>query len=292
MALSKFTIPQGTRAVVYATDIETAGETPLIDALMAVGVVVLLIGAPGEPPAIFYTQQWNCFRAGTKRFSARCAKQYLTHANDESADRAYWTARRAASEASDYADLHTYPRVAPFAYESGPRCTHEGDGEEHGCVACHNERALEHRAYEEWHALRRAVYEAAIEAGAEFKQVTDNGGFDHGWLLALSAAVGACPPNYLYRDFNGDCVVYMPMQETDLQLKSFIEGFCLGRGVTPPKTWWNANTLLLLALEDLSRVAKLQCPVEHNHMPCDDATVIAWTYAICWCLAQGDFATK
>jgi hypothetical protein len=274
--------PADTIMVAFATDIETAGELPVKHALMSIGVAVLALRASTKVPVVVLTKRFDCFRRGTRRFSQRCASTYLTHANDESADPLWlgWAARRAASEAIGYADLHTYPRVASFAYEGGD-CEHPPSETPVGsCLVCCNEIAREHSCYAGWLSLRAAVATACAERGIAFRQVTDNGGFDHGWLLSLASVTCSCPPSYLEQTAPGVFSSYVSTQETDLQLSSFIQGWCLGKGIVIPRGRLDLDQLRAL-LAVYGDVILPVCPAEHTHSPDDDATVIAWDYLVC-----------
>lgn len=289
--MAGFVLPDNAVLVVFATDIETTGELATIDALMAIGVSVVALLDDGMGPVVVLKRRFGGWRVGSKRFSLRCVEEYLTKANDESDDPSGWEERRKASKANGYADLHTYPRVAPFAYDGGV-CEHnDRDRSSFGCEACCGEIATEHKAYADWLALRREVVSVCADRNIPFKQATDNGGFDHGWLMALATVAYTCPPTYLFRE-NNECKRYMSTQETDLQVSSMIEGYCLGKGIPVPGGWLTYELMCELFAGDPNFFPLPPCPSEHNHMPEEDATVIAWHYAVCWGLAKGFYSKK
>ncbi len=284
-------IPENAVMVVLATDIETAGEHPVKDALMAIGVCVVAVCDNGFGPVVVAARRFGGFRKGSYRFSVRCADQYLTHANDESDDPSGWAARREQSKSNGYADLHTYPRVAPFAYDGGDcEHAHHGDFSSKSCIPCCNEIAAEHEAYKQWHAFRNEVLDECNHRNILFQQATDNGSFDHGWLLALSAVTLSCPPSYRVRD--GECNGYIGTQETDLQISSMVSGYCLAKGIPATWSWPTYEILCKLIADDPQFFSLPPCPATHTHMPEDDATVIAWHYAVCWSLASGLYSKR
>lgn len=274
--MAKFEIPEDASLIAVATDIEAAGETPK-DALMAVGVAVVAVCPRGI--RVCGTARFGGWRIGSRRFSLRCAQDYLTHANDESADPAYWAEKRLqTATVLQWSDLHTYPRVAPFAYDGGV-CDEGCTG---ACVACQNEIERENEAYRQWLQFRRDVYDECVHRNIQFKQVVDNGTFDFGWFMAIATRSDLCPPTYLYKDSDGHCHKYMSTQEIDWLVGSFVNGICFSQQM-PRVDVWSYDGLRNFLKEE---IALPPCPAEHTHIPEEDATTIAWTFAVLWHLIR------
>lgn len=230
-------------------DIETGGEKPRRHILYGLGGSVVGL----FPDGIFELEriELGAWRVGTRRFSERCAKEYLRGFNPgeilTKEDNQEVLLRWAETEACQWQDLHTYPRISPFIY------TPDSPDEP--------EDVREITIVLEYYAFRKKWFGMASAMGVPIEQVSDNPGFDAGWLLALAALHDDLPnPMYQRMDKNGEHHGYTKIGVPN----KFLQGYAAAKEVT---------------VEELMDRAP-PAPCEHDHHPANDACTIAWSAAV------------
>lgn len=122
----------------------------------------------------------------------------------------------------------------------------------------------------------------AQSAGVPFKVCTDNALFDGGWLMAIAAIAAQTEdpeisprpmPNYQSTNDAGECQGYLGMYGSWAALKGLLVGLHAARDCHYPTD--SSEPLEALRLWAPSIPA---CACEHDHMPDNDAYVIAFAH--------------